>query len=89
VQYEALLANQARTSLETSRNFNADFLITYLLHPGTALYAGYNSNLQNVDIFPAPPCLPATPCPTRLLRTNRFINDARGLFVKFSYLFRF
>lgn len=88
LQYDALLANQANTSLETTKNFNADFLITYLLHPGTALYVGYNSNLQNVDIFPAP-CLPPFPCPTRLLRTNRFINDARGVFVKFSYLFRF
>ncbi len=86
LQYDALLANQTRTSLETSKNFNADFLITYLLHPGTALYVGYNSNLQNVDIIP---CVSGQTCSTQLVRTSRFINDARGLFAKFSYLFRF
>ena len=85
VQYDALLANQSNTSLETSKNFNADFLITYLLHPGTALYAGYNSNLANVDVVP---CITAN-CSRQLVRTNRFINDARGVFIKFSYLFRF
>lgn len=86
LQYDAVLANQTNTSLETRKNFNADFLITYLLHPGTALYVGYNSNLQNVDIVP---CLPGAGCSTQQVRTNRFINDARGLFAKFSYLFRF
>jgi len=86
LQYDALLANQLNTSLEKRRNFNTDFLVTYLLHPGTALYAGYNSNLQNIDLVPC--VLPAT-CSTQTVRTNRFINDARGFFVKFSYLFRF
>jgi hypothetical protein len=85
-QYNALLAHQLNTSLDTSKNFNADFLITYLLHPGTALYVGYNSNLQNIDVVPC--LLPAT-CSTQVVRTSRFINDARGFFVKFSYLFRF
>ena len=85
LQYEALLANQANTSLETDKNFNADFLVTWLLHPGTALYVGYNSNLVNRDIFP---CAPASGCSTQFLRTNDFRNDAKGLFVKFSYLFR-
>jgi hypothetical protein len=85
LQYDALLANQAHTSLETAKRFNGDLLVTYLLHPGTALYVGYNSNLQNVDVVP---CITAN-CTTQLLRRNRFINDARGVFVKFSYLLRF
>jgi len=85
-QYDALLANQVNTSLETTKNFNADLLITYLLNPGTALYVGYNSNLQNADILP---CAPASGCATQLRRASYFINDAKGLFVKFSYLFRF
>ncbi len=92
LQYDALLANPLRTSLETRKNFNADFLITYLLHPGTALYVGYNSNLQNIDLVScvAAPGSPATPgCSAQLLRTNGFINDARGFFAKFSYVFRF
>ena len=86
LQYEAVLANPALTALETSKNLNADILITYLVHPGTALYLGYNSNLQNIALVP---CLPTTGCSTQVIRTDRFINDAKGFFVKFSYLFRF
>lgn len=86
-QYDALLANGAHTSLETSKNFNLDFLVTYLLHPGTALYVGYNSNLQNVDLIACPP---GSGCSTQIIRRpTQFINDSRGLFAKFSYLIRF
>ncbi len=82
-QYEAVLANPAFTSLENRKNFNADFLITYLVHPGTAVFVGYNSNLQNLDRS-------LTVTPDGLLRTrNRFLNDGRQLFVKVSYQFRF
>ena len=76
-QYNGLLANPALTSASTSRNFNADFLITYLVHPGTAIYLGYNSNLHR----PGPPI--GGPGP------DRFVNDGRQLFVKVPYLFRF
>jgi len=61
---------------------NADFLITYFLRPGTALYVGYNSNLQNLDRG-------LVPTPTGLLTSNGYINDSRQFFVKASYLFRF
>lgn len=76
-QYNATLANPLLTSTATARDFNADFLITYLVHPGTALYVGYNSNLSK----PGPAILSNDP--------NRFVNDSRQLFVKVSYLFRF
>ena len=48
VQYNGLLANPTYSSLHTTRNLNFDFLITYLIHPGTAIYVGYNSNLENL-----------------------------------------
>ncbi len=83
LQYTSTLSNSSFTSLPTTRNFNTDFLITYLLHPGTAVYVGYNSNLQNLA-----PNL-ATDANGSLLRTNSFINDSRQFFVKVSYLFRF
>ena len=83
LQYDGLLANPARTSLPTSKNFNTDFLITYLVHPGTAIYLGYNSNLQNIDLIQTPLSGP------EIIRTNGFNNDSRGFFVKASYLFRF
>ncbi|HKF20604.1 MAG TPA: DUF5916 domain-containing protein [Candidatus Angelobacter sp.] len=87
-QYNGLLANQQFSSLQTTKNMNFDFLISYLLHPGTAIYAGYNSNLENID-------------PGLCVRINGvcdpngiglvhghgpFLNDGRQIFVKISYL---
>src|SRR5713226_582430 len=83
-QYSTVLANQSLTSLQTSKNFNADLLFTYLLHPGTAVYVGYNSNLQNLD-----PSLSQDSNGNLLHIPNRFLNDGRQIFVKISYLFRF
>lgn len=82
LQYEAVLASPELTALETSKRFNADLLITYVVHPGTALYLGYNSDLQNIALVPAPGG-------TRIVRTGRLINDAKGFFAKFSYTLRF
>ncbi len=85
LQYTATLANPALTSLQTTKQFNTDFLITYLVHPGTAIYVGYNSDLQNYD-----PSLAVDPTTLNILRTrNGYINDSRQFFVKVSYLFRF
>ena len=91
LQYDATLTqNQPGnpgyflTYLPTSKNFNADFLITYLVHPGTALYVGYNSNLQNLD-----PALGIDDTFGGVRRSNRLINDGRLFFIKASYLFRF
>jgi hypothetical protein len=85
LQYTATLANPALTSLETTKQFNADFLVTYLVHPGTAIYVGYNSDLQNLD-----PSLTLDPATGSILRTrDDYINDSRQFFVKVSYLFRF
>jgi hypothetical protein len=83
LQYNAVLSNPLVSSLSPTKNFNADFLITYLVHPGTAIYLGYNSNLQNLDrrLFPTPTGLLTTP--------NNFLNDSRQFFVKVSYLLRF
>jgi hypothetical protein len=81
-QYSTVLANPQFTSLETTKNFNADFLFTYLINPWTALYVGYNGNLQNLDLFP-------TTMGEQILRTPYFTHDARQFFVKFSYLLRF
>jgi hypothetical protein len=53
------------------------------VHPGTAIYVGYNSDLQNLnrnlDVDPT----------YGLHSANGFINDSRQFFVKVSYLFRF
>jgi hypothetical protein len=82
-QYTTTISNPGLTTLQNTKNFNGDVLFTYLLTPGTAVYVGYNSNLQNLD-----PTLARTP--DGLLRTrNSFINDGRQFFIKLSYLFRY
>lgn len=85
MQYTATLTNPQFTYLQTTKQLSPQFLITYLVHPGTAVYVGYNSDLQNID-----PNLALDPTNGLLLRTrNRFINDNREFFVKVSYLLRF
>jgi hypothetical protein len=82
-QYVTTIGNPALTTLQNTKSFNGDVLFTYMVTPGTAIYAGYNSNLQNLD-----PSLASTP--DGLLRTRRsFINDGRQIFIKLSYLFRY
>ncbi|MGA8212844.1 MAG: DUF5916 domain-containing protein [Candidatus Sulfotelmatobacter sp.] len=73
------------TYLPTQKQFNADFLLTYLVHPGTAIYVGYNSDLQNLDhgLMPDPAGLAG------LYTAKGYINDSRQFFVKVSYQFRF
>ena len=87
LQYNSVLANREFSGFQTTKNFNADFLITYLLNPGTALFIGYNGNAQNLD-----PSLALVDPPDDLdfvRPRNRYINDAKQFFVKFSYLYRF
>ena len=100
LQYNSLLANTPGsqfylassgaafypyTYLPTQKEFNADFLLTYLVHPGTAIYVGYNSDLQNLDHN-----LTLDPAGLAGLYTAKaYINDSRQFFVKVSYQFRF
>jgi len=82
-QYVTTLSNPALTILQNTKQFNGDVLFTYMLHPGTAIYVGYNGDLQNLDRS-----LASTP--DGLLRTrSSFINDGRQFFIKLSYLFRY
>ena len=85
LQYNGLLAGtpgvgSPYTFLPTQREFNADFLVTYLVHPGTAIYVGYNSDLQNLNLRQN---VGVTQTP------KGYLNDSRQFFVKVSYLFRF
>ena len=91
LQYNSVLANTPGntfypyTYLPTEKQFNADVLLTYLVHPGTAIYVGYNSDLQNLDhgFTPGPESLAG------LYTAKGYINDSRQFFVKVSYQFRF
>lgn len=91
-QYNTLLSNPQFSSLQTTKNLNFDFLITYLVHPGTAIYAGYNSNLENIDpglCVRVAGTMECDPNGNGLLHGfNRFSNDGRQVFIKVSYLWR-
>jgi hypothetical protein len=92
MQYNDLLANPQFSSLQTTRNLNFDVLFTYLLHPGTAIYAGYNSNLENIDpglCARVAGTLQCDPNGIGLLHApGRLLNDGRQVFIKISYLWR-
>ncbi len=82
-QYVTTISNPSLTTLQNTKSFNGDVLFTYMVTPGTAIYAGYNSNLQNLDRSLAN-------TPDGLLRTrSAFLNDGRQVFIKLSYLFRY
>jgi Domain of unknown function (DUF5916) len=81
VQYNQLTATPSRTSLEPARNLNYDVLFTYLTSPGTAIYAGANYNLADID----PRLLPTA---AGLLRSPALNNTGWQVFTKLSYLLR-
>jgi hypothetical protein len=82
-QYSSVLPSSTLTTLKPTKSINADFLFTYLLHPGTAVYVGYNSNLQNLT-----PNLALDPDGSLARTRNSFINDGKQFFMKVSYTFR-
>jgi hypothetical protein len=82
VDYNGVLPNESLVSLTRTKRMGYDVLLTYLLHPGTALYAGYTDIYQNLRFDPAKP---------PYLQLSRFpdFNTGRQAFVKLSYVFRY
>jgi hypothetical protein len=91
VEYDSTLANAAETSLLRTKQVGTEALFTWLPHPGTAIYIGYNNDMQNLD---RSLCnrLPSGVCDannTTAPHAAQMLNDGRQIFVKASYLFRF
>ncbi|MGH9389150.1 MAG: hypothetical protein ACRD1Z_05990, partial [Vicinamibacteria bacterium] len=82
-QYDELDADETATSLRTRKNLNFDALATYLVNPGTALFAGYNGNARSLDLAPAERERP------RLTAADDLTYDAWQVLVKLSCLIRF
>lgn len=82
-RYEATLANRALTQLKTSKRFNADFLVTYLVNPWTAFYVGYNSDYRDLELLSG-----SEQERNRLLQTQDLRNTGNQLFLKLSWLVR-
>ena len=82
VDYNGVLPNPSLVNLTRQKRVTGDVLLTYLIHPGTALYVGYTDRLENLRLFPgAPPAVAAIGFPST--------TTARQFFAKVSYLFRF
>ena len=62
------------------KQLTGDVLLTYMINPGTALYAGYTSRYANVNDPARPDYMPPVVSPSTLLD--------RSFFIKVSYLFR-
>ncbi|MGB7265201.1 MAG: hypothetical protein WBC92_06785, partial [Terracidiphilus sp.] len=91
VEYDSTLANPLQTSLLRTRQVASQALLTWLPHPGTAVYIGYSNDLQNLDRslcnrLSTGSCDPNNTTPPR---AGPLLNDGRQIFVKASYLFRF
>ncbi len=91
VEYDSLLVNPLDTSLVRTKQIGTQALFTWLPHPGTAIYLGYNNDLQNLDRVLCArdlngSCEPNVP---PLPRSKAYLNDGRQIFLKASYLLRF
>jgi hypothetical protein len=95
LDYDATLANNQLLNLQTNLNsyvdgpipptkqFTTDVLMTYLLHPGTAIYVGYNNGLSNLALDQS------MPSPSVFYQGSPTNRTSQLIFVKLSYLFRF
>jgi hypothetical protein len=81
MDYNGVLENPALVAMERQKRFAGDVLLTYLIHPGTALYVGYTDQLENLAFGAGQP--------PHLYRTGRpSATTGRQLFIKASYLIR-
>jgi hypothetical protein len=100
LDYNATIANTQLVDLQRSlgetdnpngpfaptKQFTTEVLFTYLLHPGTAVYVGYNNGYTDLTLHPGtpplvPPFVKAQGAPDN--------SSNRLFFVKLSYLLRF
>ena len=70
------------TAARLRREVTGDVLLTYLIHPGTAVYLGYTDSLENLGLLSGNP-----------FTTSRIgfpsTTTERQFFAKISYLCRF
>jgi hypothetical protein len=85
------LVNPNETALQRTKQISTQALLTWLPHPGTAVYLGYTNDLQNIDRSLCYQLVSGAcdPNNTELPRADSFLNDGKQIFLKASYLFRF
>jgi hypothetical protein len=80
LDYNSVAANRSVVDLEPGRHAGADILLTWLAHPGTALYIGYTDGYDSAAIDPTR---------RELTADGALRSTGRQVFVKSSWLFRF
>ena len=80
VDYNGVLSNPSLVALDRTKHLTADLLMTYLVHPGTAVYVGYTDGYDNVALDSEG---------LRYFTSRPSTSTGRQFFVKTSYLFRF
>ena len=91
VEYDSTHANPVETSLLQTKQVATQALLTWLPHPGTAIYLGYSNDMQNID---RSLCYQTSgggcdASASSLPRSNALLNDGKQIFLKVSYLLRF
>jgi hypothetical protein len=85
-EYDSVLPNTGLVNLTNSKIFSSNVLLTYLLSPGTALYAGYIDQRQNVALLQA--MAQGMPLSLATIGDPSTLTD-REIFIKLSYAFHF
>lgn len=80
LDYHSLASNARLSSLKPGKQLDIDLRLSYLLSPGTTLYAGYASRHENLTLGGNPQQLQATP--------GLDLQTGRQVFIKVSYLFQ-
>jgi uncharacterized protein DUF5916 len=75
-------SDDANGPFAPTKQFTTDVLLTYLLHPGTAVYFGYNNGYSDLNLRPGTP----VPITVQGAPNN---STSRLFFVKVSYLLRY
>jgi hypothetical protein len=80
LDYNAVLSDPSLVALDRTKHLTMDLLLTYLTHPGTAIYVGYTDGYDSLQLNPVSGIVPIR---------NPTTSTGRQFFVKTSYLFRF
>jgi hypothetical protein len=81
VDYNSVLPNTSLVNLDWTKRLGFDVLLTYMLHPGTALHLGYTDIYENLHLDPmVSPYLQRNGLPDT--------SVGRQIFLKLSYLLR-
>lgn len=80
IDYHRLQTNPLLTGIKAGKQLNKDLQLSYVLSPGTTLYAGYADRQENLALIGNP---------QRAVQTDKLdLMTGRSVFVKLNYLFQ-